>query len=60
MTRTYRYVAWEWLDDYFRLGWCFSFALPPHHAEYGCACEWLCACPMMEPKEPYHEGRMDR
>jgi hypothetical protein len=48
-SRTYRYVAWEWLDDYLRLGWCFSFALPPHHAEYGCACEWLCACPIAEP-----------
>jgi hypothetical protein len=50
MIRIFRYVTWEQLDDYLRLGWCPAYDLGPVHRRYSIACEWVCACRPVEPE----------
>jgi hypothetical protein len=47
-TEVWRYVSWEDLEDYLRLGWL-PTALPEPHGHYRCGCVWRCPCPCVEP-----------
>jgi hypothetical protein len=51
MIRTYRYVIWPRLPDYLALGWLPVADLGGYHGQWSYLCEWLCSCPMKEPKK---------
>lgn len=44
MTRTFRYVMWELVEDYLCLGWMVMADLGPIHGQYSTLMEWRCAC----------------
>ena len=48
-TEVWRYVTWEDLEDYLRLGWL-PTPLPEPHGHYRCGCVWRCSCPCVEPQ----------
>lgn len=47
--RTFRYVSWNDLEDYLRLGWLPAADLGPTHGEWSTLCEWLCQCEQVTP-----------
>jgi hypothetical protein len=52
-TEVWRYVSWEDLEDYLRLGWL-PTALPEPHGHYRCGVVWRCPCPCLEPQSDGH------
>jgi len=49
--RTFRIVPHHYVLDYARLGWDIAEANIGYHAEWAVLMEWLCNCPIREPKE---------
>lgn len=46
----FRYVLYERVEDYFRLGWAFAADLGPVHGQYSVLMAWPCQCKLVEPK----------
>lgn len=48
-TLTFKYVAFERVHDYMRLGWVISGEAYPPHNHYAVVMVWLCGCPVAMP-----------
>jgi hypothetical protein len=46
----FRFVRYEDIEDYEKLGWWVAATHVMPHARYGVIMQWLCACPMVEPQ----------
>lgn len=42
---TFRYVLWERITEYERVGWMFAFPV----SSWGCMMRWPCSCKLAEP-----------
>lgn len=51
MIRHFRYVAYDAIAAYERLGWYVCATHAPHHARYGVIMCWPCACALVEPAD---------
>jgi hypothetical protein len=45
----FRFVTWDRLADYERLGWLPVADLGHYHGQWSVLCEWLCDCRCVEP-----------
>lgn len=47
MTRAFKFVRFNLIEDHFRLGWMISFPnATMHHHVYGVELAWVCDCPI--------------
>jgi hypothetical protein len=50
--KTFRFVVHYRVLDYARLGWIIEDTVEDcHHGEYSILMEWLCDCPVAEPRK---------
>jgi hypothetical protein len=47
--RIFRFVQWDRLADYERIGWLTVADLGDYHGRHGVLCQWLCDCACIEP-----------
>lgn len=50
-TRWFRMVLHERIPEYLALGWLVVADLGPIHGEWSMMMQWLCDCPMVEPRK---------
>ncbi len=51
----FRFVPHHRVRDYLELGWNVATVDLGHHGEYSVLLQWLCACPLIEPRNPHNE-----
>ena len=49
MIQFFRYVIYNRVFNYMRLGWMVAADLGPPHSEYSCLMCWPCSCKCVEP-----------
>jgi hypothetical protein len=59
--KTFRFVIHDRVLDYARLGWTIEDTMEDcHHGQYSILMEWLCNCPLVEPRKRSARGQPER